>query len=58
MYSASKAEKISIENHSLHKMILDSDEANESKYIEIPTKKSNQRRFKTNADTESVKQHS
>ena len=50
MYSGSKTEKISVENHNLHKMILESEEALESKYIEIPYKKSNQKRFKTNVD--------
>jgi len=45
----SKVSKISVENYSLHQMILEGDPL-ESKYIEIPFKKANQKIFKTIAD--------
>ena len=54
-YSASRTEKISVENYLLHKMVLDREEDLESSYIRIPSKQNLKRRVRTNVETESLK---
>lgn len=54
-YQPSVADKISVENCNLKKMIFEDENEAESKYKELPSHRSQKRRVKTNVEVDSAK---